>query len=158
MNTGKSAQPLHQKWNENMNSGTRVSVGKFKRNHLPTRGINFKPRFPEREPTSEEVSWVAGFMEGEGSFNSSGRSFEIGAYQSNIEPLEKLKSIMGGEIYKTKARNGRNVNSKESYAWRASGRVAIFVCLHIYEHLSEKRKRAIENRLQKLAKRKYEPS
>ena len=120
-------------------------------------GIKFTPRFPKKEPTREEIAWVAGFMEGEGSFNGSSRSFEVSAYQSDIEPLEKLQKIMGGTIYKVKARSNRNINTKESYSWRATGRVALVTVMYLYDHLSEKRRNQIEQKLTKLANQGWQP-
>lgn len=128
------------------------------RKRAPKTGVNFKPRFPSQEPTREEIAWVAGFMEGEGSFNGSLRSFEVSAYQSDKQPLIRLKEIMGGEIYTVKPRSNGKVNSKESFTWRATGRVALVTAMYIYEFLSDKRKNQIHEKLQKLANQGWQPS
>lgn len=58
-----------------------------------------------------EYAWVAGFFDGEGS--TTARKIKDGQYQISLqiqqkgrEPLDKVKAILGGEVYISKARPG----------------------------------------------------
>ena len=57
--------------------------------------------------TESEVAWIAGFLEGEGSFcvdtKSNGYSYSrITAASTDKDVLEKLKNLAGGEVYSKK--------------------------------------------------------
>lgn len=67
------------------------------------------------------VAWAAGFLDGEGCFtlykNTNAkydheRCVSISACQLKVEPLEKLQSILGGNI-----RSGRTPLGKKMYQW-----------------------------------------
>lgn len=55
--------------------------------------------------TDHDLGWVAGFLEGEGCFylNGSGahRYCAISATQKQKDPLNRLQSLLGGNIYQT---------------------------------------------------------
>lgn len=93
-------------------------------------------------PSSSEIGWVAGFIEGEGSFSrASGTTPCISASQVNIEPLKFLRHLVGGRI--TKKRRSPN-NFKTCfpfyYQWRVSGKRAEIVAALILPLLSKRRK------------------
>lgn len=53
-------------------------------------------------PTSEDIAWAAGFLEGEGSFTArAGRDWRarVSAWQKQYEPLSLLLLRFGGAIY-----------------------------------------------------------
>ncbi len=57
---------------------------------------------PTTVPSSEQIAWAAGFLEGEGSFSAmSGTDHRarVSAGQKQREPLERLLAYFGGAIY-----------------------------------------------------------
>src|SRR5690349_1350424 len=54
-------------------------------------------------PAIADLAWAAGFLEGEGSFQRTGRpgkagSMLVSAPQVNAEPLMRLQTILGGRV------------------------------------------------------------
>lgn len=96
----------------------------------------------------EERAWVAGFLEGEGTFCATWRKDQncprvsLTAHQVNKEPLLRLAQICGGNVrgpYKQK-------NSKASpyYVWGTSGYEAYqYISAACWPYLSQKRREQI---------------
>lgn len=68
----------------------------------------------------EELHWIAGFIEGEGSFMFYGAGFGICAVQKQIWPLEKLRTLCGGNIHPM-----RDKRYATCYKWTLYGRPAV---------------------------------
>ena len=45
-----------------------------------------------------ELYWIAGFLEGEGSFTRCGGTISVSAAQVQRQPLEKMQNLLGGNI------------------------------------------------------------
>ncbi len=91
------------------------------------------------------LHWVAGFLEGEGSFNHAG-SPAIGASQVQREPLERLQLAFGGHIG---IRLMKSHKHKTQNVWSISGRRAAEIMLTIYAIMSPRRQGQINKVLVK---------
>ncbi len=94
----------------------------------------------------KDISWAAGFIEGEGSFR--GGTWKQGGMaitvaQCEIEPLQKLKGMFGGSI--TGPRPGKGLRPKPIYYWGIYGQRAAAVAMTIYTFLFSKRRAQAEN-------------
>lgn len=83
----------------------------------------------------KEIGWIAGFMEGEGSFTYGNRgNIACCAAQKQLEPLERLHNLVGGKVYKYD-----RINS-----WRLNGSNAISLMMTLYGLMSPKRQQKIK--------------
>ena len=93
-------------------------------------------------PTTADLAWAAGFMEGEGTFDANpvkGRRYaRATAYQNNIEPLRKMQALFGGSIWGFKAR--RPLATAIGHTWQVHGARARGVMLTLWTFLSAKRR------------------
>lgn len=98
----------------------------------------------------QEFYWVAGFLEGEGSFTCSrtnkiynGNSYRarITVGQKDKEPLERLQRAIGGKIYYSPAPSRTN----PIYYWQTGGKEAIGLMMTFWTLLSKRRQKQIEN-------------
>jgi len=91
-------------------------------------------------PTTKDLHWAAGFLEGEGCFYSKGNSSVIKASQNEIEPLTKLQHLFGGSIKKLTA-----PKCKQGFIWIWStyGPRATGIMMTLYSILSYRRKLSI---------------
>ncbi len=53
---------------------------------------------PTKQITWAEISWTAGFFEGDGTINQKTRTISVG--QAHLEPLFRLRNTFGGSIRK----------------------------------------------------------
>lgn len=92
-------------------------------------------------PTTADLYWAAGFIEGEGSVARIGRktfgSVTVSACQVEREPLERLLGMFGGIIDKRKPRGFKT--NKLQHVWRVSGSRARGVAMTLYPLLSQRR-------------------
>lgn len=95
-----------------------------------------------RLPTIRDLEWIAGFLEGEGSFGYNSGSGQVGVSQVNLEPLTRLLNLLGGNIYPVKL-NNKNPNWNDAYAWHITGSRARGVMMTVYPLMTEKRKHQI---------------
>ena len=88
--------------------------------------------------STSALAWIAGFMEGEGSFIVSRSTVTVCAVQVQKEPLERLQIALGGSMH-------CYTNSYHSLYWRWSlhGSHAIGVAMTLYTFMSPKRKEQI---------------
>lgn len=85
--------------------------------------------------SNTDYAWAAGFIDGEGHFGA--RRTKHGTYQVSIqvhqkgdEPLQRLKSIFGGAVYKT----GR----EDIYKWSIQRRALVEqVVLDLWPYLTD---------------------
>lgn len=95
------------------------------------------------EPHAEgiEIGWVAGFLEGEGSFTrTESGGPRISAPQVQREPLERLSAKFGGKIT---LRVPKNQNAQPIYVWTLSGRQARNVMKRLLPLMSPRRQTQI---------------
>ena len=100
---------------------------------------------PTESPTIPNIHWAAGFLEGEGSFNTAHGTLTVQAAQVNREPLSRLREMFGGNIYFQKRHEDRVkfLNASDFYRWAVFGRRAERVVMLIYRDMSQRRKRQI---------------
>ena len=91
-------------------------------------------------PSILDLSWAAGFLEGEGSFKTNGTkrpSQQVQAAQVQIEPLQRLQRFFGGKI--TFCRQARP-EQQPIGKWGISGARARGVMLTLFSFMSPRRK------------------
>lgn len=85
-------------------------------------------------PTTRDINWAAGFLEGEGSFVFAAGEI-IDVCQVQREPLERLQRFFGGRIHK---HSTRKLN-----VWRVYGSRARGVMLTLYALFSPRRQQQV---------------
>ena len=95
-----------------------------------------------------EAAWLAGFLEGEGTFHAAYRKDQncprvsLTAHQVNKEPLLRLSALCGGSVrgpYKS-----NNPNANQYYVWGTGGYEAYqYIGAACWKYLSEKRRNQI---------------
>jgi hypothetical protein len=93
-----------------------------------------------RSPTIRDLAWAAGFIEGEGSFPSTGNIF---VSQVNPDPLVRLLEMFGGTV--------RRINNQAIWRWVVSGSRARGIMLTLYPLMSDERKRQIKKAIKNAA-------
>lgn len=96
--------------------------------------------------TESEVAWLAGLLEGEGCFGltSNKHGLRITVGMTDLDTIEKIQRIAGGNIIGTK----NLPNRKPLYTWHASVReVAVDVMLAILPHMGQRRSGKIQELL-----------
>ena len=90
----------------------------------------------------KHIAWVAGLLEGEGSFfaNSNGLSPRISCEMTDEDTIEKLREYCGGTVIKPAIRNGW----KQSWVWRLGGEEAYLLMMLILPYMSKRRTEKIE--------------
>ena len=101
------------------------------------------PRAAER-PRIRDLTWVAGFLEGEGCFASGGDSIQVCAVQVQREPLDRLQRWLGGKIYERRSNNPRH---NHAWVWQTSGARARGIMMTLYALMSPKRQLQIRKAL-----------
>lgn len=96
---------------------------------------------PVRRPNPPDISWTAGFLEGEGCF-SKNRNCTVSASQVNLEPLTRLLELFGGTIVE-RFNNGPKKNG-HIYTWHIHGKRCRDLILMIYDLMSVRRKEQIK--------------
>lgn len=113
-----------------------------------------------RSPSTIDIAWAAGFLEGEGSFYggtvdsrkgcpSDGRTYQtytVQCYQVQREPLDRLRSMFGGRIQACPARD-RFASEQPYFMWRVNGARARGVMLTTYALMSPRRREQIQEAL-----------
>lgn len=92
-----------------------------------------------RTPTTKDLYWAAGFLEGEGHFRKTRTTHQATADQCNPEPVAKLLEIFGGRVYK----KPRTYPHNDVWVWIACGARARGIMLTLYPLLSTKRQEQI---------------
>ena len=88
-----------------------------------------------------EIAWIAGLLEGEGSFlNVSGRGLEIHVQMTDKDIVERAARTLGSNRLYEYQPNG---NRKHVYSTRVSGYRAAAWMLTVYSFMGERRKEAI---------------
>lgn len=93
----------------------------------------FSMNFPENE-----VLWIAGFYEGEGSCRVSHAQIA----QTTLWPLERCRNTFGGAIYQRQYPN--NPKHSQRWDWVIGGKEARDFIAAIYPHLSPRRQAQID--------------
>ena len=89
-----------------------------------------------------DIHYVAGFLEGEGSFSIRGKvDPAVSATQADREPLEKLSALFGGHIYPCKP---NRVSKKPLWVWNLNGKQAVGLMMTIYCLMTQRRQQQIQ--------------
>ena len=99
--------------------------------------------------TDIEIAWIAGLLEGEGSFllppPSNPSQVSIGIQMTDKDILERLQNYIGGSISKAKKQKEHH---KQSYALRIWGRKAEAIMELVYPYMGARRKERINECLE----------
>jgi hypothetical protein len=91
---------------------------------------------------TNDIYWLAGFLDGEGCFSMWGQTPNISVAQKEIWPLEKVHKLIGGKFYKFK---NWGTNKEIFYnSLHISGKRAIGLMMTLYSLLSPRRQAKIE--------------
>lgn len=91
--------------------------------------------------SQRDLGWAAGFIEGEGSFDSHGRNTAVTVSQVQRAPLEELVRVLGGSIaLHLKARG----HQQALYQWRRGGPGGRGIMMTIFGLMSPRRKQQIQ--------------
>jgi len=86
------------------------------------------------------VAWLAGFLEGDGSFTRVGRCPRIQAKQKGKEPLVRLQERFGGRVKKYYHKS----RGRFYWVWTVNGQSATRAMLEIYPLMSKRRQEQIQ--------------
>lgn len=90
----------------------------------------------------KDIYWVAGFIEGEGSFTSQRGWITVRASQVEKQPVEKLQALLGGSLrWYVPTRYPRH---QIAWHWVFTGVRAVGLMMTLYSLMSPKRKGQIE--------------
>ena len=89
----------------------------------------------------KDIGWVAGFLEGEGSFQSARNTPCVSASQLNPEPILKLHRILGGGMNQF---HHKLTKGNTFFRWNAYGPRAMGIMLTVYPLLSVKRQEQVQ--------------
>lgn len=92
-----------------------------------------------------DLAWAAGFLEGEGSFNSQ-RSPRVSAAQVQREPLERLQALFGGRIAFRRTTAGFKKGT--IWVWALSVGPSVEVMMTLWTFMSPRRRGQIEAALE----------
>ena len=100
---------------------------------------------PTKVPTDLDIAWTTGFLEGEGSFDSTGTTARVSAGQVQKEPLERLLAFFGGSL---RPRKSKVPTQKDQWIWTVCGARARGVMMTLYSLMSPRRQEQISKALQ----------
>lgn len=102
-----------------------------------------------RQPTTAELHWIAGFLEGEGCFRFSSTTEHSNAKQVSREPLDRLQSLVGGAIrpHSHALQRARGGKGKDGWTWYVSGARARGIMMTLYPLLSTRRQGQVRTAL-----------
>lgn len=90
-----------------------------------------------------EISWAAGFLEGEGSFYNFG-SPQVTAAQVQREPIQKLVRLFGGHSFQRKT---KGFSEQPIWVWKLGSHRSVEVMMTLYVLMSPKRQLEIAEAL-----------
>jgi len=93
----------------------------------------------------KDLYWAAGFLEGEGSFSSSGNRLCVNAAQVQKVPLLRIKSLFGGSIGVRKQHPSHKGGT--IFHWDVFSSRAVGVMMTLFNLMSPKRQEQILKRL-----------
>ena len=86
------------------------------------------------------VTYIAGFLDGEGCICASNSYLAVTLTNINREPLELAERLFGGTIYEQAPRDSRH---KLLFRWQVNGQEAAGVLRYLLPYLIVKRKQAL---------------
>lgn len=92
----------------------------------------------------EDLYWVAGFLEGEGSFTKCGGTIKVEATQVQREPVDRLVKILGGKIC---VFSRKEVTGHVYHKWNVYGEFAENLMKTLFVIMSPRRQDQIKKAL-----------
>lgn len=101
--------------------------------------------------TELETAWLAGLLEGEGSFTSANgtNGARVSIDMTDLDTLERAHKIMGGKLYGPRNRG----NNKPIWQLVAQGDEAVAVMQSVLPYMSKRRTEKIKSLLVRAARR-----
>lgn len=94
--------------------------------------------------TARELGWIAGFLEGEGSFTWDGAPY-VSVSHVQLEPLERMQRLCGGRVrWRNRATHRNGIHD-----WRLVGARAAGLMMAMYAMMSPRRRGQIVEALTK---------
>ena len=87
-----------------------------------------------------ELYWVAGFLEGEGSFCKCGGTIQVAASQVQKEPIDRLYKLLGGGL---NVFHAKNIKSGTYNRWNIYGKKAEALMKLLFPIMSPRRQNQI---------------
>lgn len=100
----------------------------------------------------EDLHWIAGFLEGEGTFCRCGGTITIAVSQVNKEPIDKMFLLLGGGILFIERKN-QNPKWSDYHRWTVYGETAEMLMKAVFPLMSTKIKNKISEVLSWYASR-----
>lgn len=91
-----------------------------------------------------DIAWIAGFLEGEGSFVARGFAAMVTCSQVQLEPLLRLQALVGGRIFRLTPSSAR---ASQAYRWYVANARARGLMMTLYVFMSPKRRVQIQGAL-----------
>ncbi len=90
-----------------------------------------------------DIAWVAGLLEGEGSFlfKKSGEAPLVSCHMTDLDVLEKLQNLCGGKIYTVSKRKD---HWKQSWVWYVSHANAARLMKDVLPYMASRRSQKIK--------------
>lgn len=104
----------------------------------------------EHSPTMMDLAWIAGLLEGEGSFMKATPICErVTCAQVDREPIDRLHALLGGRVRTVSNAKGFSAHKRGSviHEWRVNGARARGVMLTLYPLLTTRRRAQIRKAL-----------
>ena len=95
----------------------------------------------------EDLYWVAGFLEGEGSFCRCGGTIQVSASQVEKDPIDRLSKLFNGNVLYAERDHSINPTWSNYYRWCVYGENAELIMKAIFPIMSPKRKNKISELL-----------
>jgi len=86
-----------------------------------------------------ETAWVAGVLEGEGSFVTKRVGVAVHCAMTDVDVLERIKALCGGNIYGPLKK--RKAHYKDCWLWQLCGKEAADVTYAVLPYLCKRRLR-----------------
>jgi hypothetical protein len=111
-----------------------------------TEGPKYRRAYPNpasRSPSTTDIHWAAGFLEGEGCFAPNMKGCQqVSAAQVEWDPLVRLVQMFGGSVNSVK-RGKTTLKCTPALVWRITGARARGVMMTLYPMMSPKRQQKI---------------
>jgi hypothetical protein len=89
--------------------------------------------------TRLKIAWIAGILEGEGSFivKAHGGGIVVCCTMTDLDVLERIQEFAGGTIYERKKQKEHH---KQSWVWRVNGKKAYYITKQVLPYLLARRR------------------
>ena len=106
----------------------------------PRPHVEYKPIPRKVTPTLTDIGWLAGILEGEGSFEVQATCARLRVSQNGMWLPLRIQQLVGGKV----VQGTRSFNSTDDvYVWRCSSDRALGIMLTVYPFLSPRRRAKI---------------